>query len=778
VLNDLRVLDLSTEVGLMCGQILADMGADVQQWVRPEHSALLDTAFWRAYTVGKGVRVVDWDRDIEALERALESADVLVESESPAFWAQLGLDDAAFEERFPSLIRVSVRHFGRTGPKADYAATDLTALAASGHLYVSGAADAAPLRISVPQAHGHAAADAAVGTVIALLERARSGRGQLVDVSAQQSTTFPLLSRGLDGAVGQEKAMRSAYGSQIGDLYLRSQFEAKDGPVLILQGILPPLAAFMERLMAWVHEAGHIDARHLEHDWGQVAMKMGMGQIGAAEWNPVQEGIAALVADHSKKELMEESVRRRLLVAPILALDDVLDGAQLAAREFLNEGPDGRRLGPFARLSETPLPLAVNEPREWSGASAYADVDIGGEGELPLAGLKVLDVFWVVAGPGATRMLADYGATVIHVESSQRLDMVRNVPPYVEGVADPERAGCHHSTNANKLNITLDLGSEAGREVLADLIRWADVFTESFAPGVIERMGFGYEAVRALNPDIVMISSSLMGQTGPWSGYAGYGNSAAAVTGFHALAGRPGEQPTGCYGPYTDFTSVRFNALAILAAVMHRRRSGRGQHIDMAQAEAALHFLAPACLDYLESGTVAAATGNRDALHVPHGVFPTLGDDRWIAVAVRSDEEWQRLAEVMDRSDLADLSVAKRRERESDLEALITEWTSVRDGLELETELQQLGIPAHRVLDTAELHEDAQLRHRNHFLPVGHRDFDGAMVESTRLILSRTSARTPEIAPWFGVHNEEVLTSVLGYEPGRVTKLQNDGVLR
>jgi crotonobetainyl-CoA:carnitine CoA-transferase CaiB-like acyl-CoA transferase len=727
--------------------------------------------------------MLDWTSEPETLERALGSADVLVESEGILFWEQLGLDDAAFEERFPSLIRVCIRHFGRTGPKANFAATDLTALAASGHLYVSGAADAAPLRISVPQAHGHAAADAAVGTVIALLERAGSGRGQLIDISAQQSTTFPLLSRGLDGAVGQEKALRSAYGSQIGDLYLRNQFEAKDGPVLILQGILPPLAAFMERLMAWVHEAGHIEARHLEHDWGQVAMKLGTGEIGAKEWNPVQEGIASLVASHSKKELMEESVRRRLLVAPILALDDVLDGAQLAARDFLNEGPAGRRLGPFARLTSSPLPLTVNEPREWSGPSAFTDVGItgmgiGSEGSLPLAGLKVLDVFWVVAGPGATRMLADYGATVVHVESSQRLDMVRNVPPYVGGIPEPERAGCHHNTNANKLNITLDLGTDAGREVLADLVRWADVFTESFAPGVIERMGFGYDAVCALNPDIIMISSSLMGQTGPWSGYAGYGNSAAAVTGFHGLTGRAGEQPTGCYGPYTDFTSVRFNALAILAAVMHRQRSGEGQYIDMAQAEAALHFLAPACLNYLESGAVAAAAGNRDARLVPHGVFPVLGDDRWIAVAVRTDDEWRRLAEAMDRQDLAGLTAIERRDRESDLEAVIAEWTSVRDGLELEAELQRLGVPAHRVLDTAELHEDEQLRHRNHFLPVDHRDFDGAVVESSRLVFSRTTARRPDVAPWFGVHNEEVLTSLLGYEPQAVAKLEDEGVLR
>ncbi len=217
----------------------------------------------------------------------------------------------------------------------------------------------------------------------------------------------------------------------------------------------------------------------------------------------------------------------------------------------------------------------------------------------------MLDLFWVVAGPGATRMLADYGATVIHVESRNRLDMLRGVPPYIDALPGPERTPGFHSTNANKLNVSLDLASAEGRAVLADLIRWADVFGESFSPGVIERMGFGYAAARELNPRIIMISSCLMGQSGPWRDYAGFGNMAGAVCGFYQLAGHPGAPPSGSFGPYTDFMGVRYNALAILAALAQRDRTGEGQFIDMAQAEAALHFVAPAVLAYLESGTVA-----------------------------------------------------------------------------------------------------------------------------------------------------------------------------
>ena len=211
-----------------------------------------------------------------------------------------------------------------------------------------------------------------------------------------------------------------------------------------------------------------------------------------------------------------------------------------------------------------------------------------------------------------------------------------------------------HSTHANKLNLSLDLGTVEGREVLADLIRWADVYGESFSPGVIDRMGFGYEAARRLNPDIIMVSSSLLGQTGPWREYAGFGNLAGAVCGFYQLAGMPGAPPVGSFGPYTDFMGVRYNALAILAALAHRDRTGEGQFIDMAQAEAALHFLAPAALAYLEAKRVPEAQGNRDASMAPHGVYPARGTDRWVAIAVRDDDEWKRLCRAARLDELGD----------------------------------------------------------------------------------------------------------------------------
>jgi crotonobetainyl-CoA:carnitine CoA-transferase CaiB-like acyl-CoA transferase len=794
MLNDLKVLDLSTDFGLMCGQLLADMGAEVQQWVRPEHAERLrERRHWQAYTLGKGVQVVDWPNAPELLAAELRCADVLIESEPAGFLLRRGFDRTALERLNPRLVHVSVGGFGSDGPKAGYAYDDLTVAAASGLLYLTGSAADPPLRIGVPQAHAHAAADAAVGVLIALAERDRSGLGQHVDAAGQDSLTLALLSRGLDGAVGNARAQRSAFGSVVGAVRLCNQFQARDGWVVVLQGVVPPLAEFMKRVMAWVNEAGLCGADILDRDWSQAAVQMLQGRITASDWAPVHDGISMLVASHTRLELMAEAVARRLLIAPVLTPGELLDSPHVQARGFVRDGRGGKRLGAFARFSRSPLPLREAAARRWSDEAIQpADAPLGhttarslgfepAPGAGPLAGLRVLDLFWVVAGPGATRMLADYGATVVHVESSRRLDMVRNVPPYIGGQAEPERAACHHTTNCNKLNVTLDLGTVEGRAILADLVRWADVFTESFAPGVVERMGFGYEAVRAINPRIIMISSSLMGQTGPWSPYAGYGNLAAAVSGFHALTGHPDAAPTGCFGPYTDFTSVRFNALAILGALRHRGATGEGQYVDMGQAEAALHFLAPECIAHLRDRMASGAHGNRDAYSVPCGVFPVAGEDRWIAIAIASEAEWRELCALAGMEDLLAAGIADvtaRRSREDEIEARLADWTRDHDGPALEAELQARGIPAHCVLDTHDLARDPQLAHRGHFVPVTHRAFAPAAVESTRLRLSRSPARRPEHAPWFGIDDERVLGEILGYDPERVRAFVDGGVMR
>lgn len=775
-LGGLNVLDLTDEMGLMCGQLLADAGAHVHQLVTPNAAARLSSPFWQAYTLSKRVEVIDWPKAPQLVQGFAAEADVLLTSQPFSELDALGLGGDELGRINPGLIRVSITGFGATGPKAEYASTDLTLAAASGHAYLCGTAEGPPLRISADQAQGHASADAAVGVLIALADRERTGLGQQLDVAAQQSMTLTLLSRSLDKPAAHPRAKRGAFALTVGEVSVKSQFRCADGWVVALQGILPPIADFMARLMAWAHAEGHCAEADLGWDWGNVAAQMMAGQVSANDWAPVQEGIERLLASRTKAEIMEAAASRRLLLAPVLDLGDILDSAHMAERGCVLDGPSGKRLGAFAKFSRTPLPLGASPP------SAAADPGPSSDRPgLPLDGVKVVDLFWVVAGPGATRMLADYGATVVHVESTRKVDMLRNVPPYIDGAMDPERAAAHHSTNANKLNITLDIATDEGKAVLRDLIRWADVFTESFTPGAIDRMGFGYGAASALNPNIIMISSALLGQTGPWRNYAGYGNLAAAVCGFHALTGLPGEAPTGCYGPYTDFTSVRFNALAILLALKERQRTGQGQHIDMSQAEAALHFLAPQCVAYWRSGEVTQAQGNRDPRYVPQGIYRVQGEDRWLALSVRGDAEWRRLCGYSgDAALLAvkDWPVEERLRRHDELDERLSAWLAKLEGAAVESALQALDIPAHRALDTHDLFDDAQLKHRRHFLSARHRDFGDVALESTRLRFSRTQPKAPAAAPHFGIDNERVLKEILGYDDAQVARLERAGALR
>ena len=273
--------------------------------------------------------------------------------------------------------------------------------------------------------------------------------------------------------------------------------------------------------------------------------------------------------------------------------------------------------------------------------------------ELPLKDVKICDFMWVMAGPASTRILADYGATVVRIESPTRVDTARTLQPYHGNQFGPDASGLFANCNAGKLGISLDLGNPASRAVVHDLVRWADVVTESFSPKAMRAWGFDYESLRKVNPGLIMLSSCLMGQTGPLAKIAGFGNMAAAIAGFTNLTGWPDRAPAGVFGAYTDYVAPRFTAMAILAALDHRRRTGEGQYIDQSQAECALHFLGPAILDYTVNGRVEERVGNSDARFAPHGVYPAAGDDNWVAIVCRDDDDWRRLCAAMKNEDLA-----------------------------------------------------------------------------------------------------------------------------
>jgi len=379
----------------------------------------------------------------------------------------------------------------------------------------------------------------------------------------------------------------------------------------------------------------------------------------------------------------------------------------------------------------------------------------------PLDGLKVLDFMWVVAGPAGTRALADLGATVVRVESARRVDTARTLIPFKDSVNGLETSCLFSNLNAGKLGFSVDPSTADGRAVILDLVRWADVVTESFSPKAMTAWGLDYQTLREVNPSIVMLSSCLFGQTGPLSAFAGFGTMAAAVSGFFGITGWGDRAPCGPFGAYTDYISPRFANAALLAALDHRRRTGEGQYLDFAQAEGAIHALAPAILDYSVNRRVWERTGNSDPHHHPHGVFRSAGDDRWVAIACASDAQRDALTALIGGMD----------------DTAIEQWTLVRSPDEATAELQALGIPSHGVQNSAEALADPQLIHRGHFRATEHPMMGRIVLEGPRVVYSRTPADMTGPGPTLGQHTVEILTEMLGYDEDRLVALLTSGAL-
>jgi crotonobetainyl-CoA:carnitine CoA-transferase CaiB-like acyl-CoA transferase len=813
MLRGYRVLDFTDERGLLAGQILADLGADVVHIEPPGGSRarrrgpFVDdredpegSLLWWAYARNERSIVLDLEDadDRAVLSRLLASADFLIESESPGVMAARGLGYASLRLDHPGLIYVSISPHGQSGPKACAPATDLTLTAASGLLFMTGDADRPPVRVSaVDQSWLFAGLEAALGALVASQYRLRTGRGQWVDASAQQALNAATQSDALSARVGDRYTTRSAGGLIYGGVTLRLLYPAKDGFVSVTFLFGATIGAGTRRLMQVIFERGFCDAATCNKDWIRYADLLTSGVEPVAEFERVKRIVERFTLSMTKSELLQLAVERNLLIAPVSTIEDLLGSAQLAARGYFREHARPgvarplRYAGPFARFSRSPIAYSRSAPGvdehaseirrqlRVAGAASARPAFEHRDGARPLEGVKIVDLMWAVAGPTATRVFADHGATIVRVESPTRIDASRTLRPFRGGRPSAEGSALFHTLNAGKQMLTLDLASEAGREVFWDLVRWADVLAESYAPQVMGKLGFSYEKLASVNPGLIVLSTSLMGKTGPLNTYGGYGNMASAWCGFYEVAGWPDRDPAGPWGAYTDFIGARYNAIAVLAALEHRKRTGEGQQIDLAQAEASIHFLAPALLDCQANGRVARRSGNRDPRMAPHGVYPVRGEDRWIAIAVEDDEQWRALCKLLGWSASGeDLdTAAARRARAALLDERLARETTGWSGPELEARLQAAGIPAALVLNGEDVAHDPQLIARGHFIEIPHPEGGTTAIEGARVWLSESPARPGREVPTLGRDNERILREILGYDEARIGEIVIAGAL-
>ncbi|MGH7829754.1 MAG: CaiB/BaiF CoA transferase family protein [Candidatus Binatia bacterium] len=400
-----------------------------------------------------------------------------------------------------------------------------------------------------------------------------------------------------------------------------------------------------------------------------------------------------------------------------------------------------------------------------------------------LEGIKIVEFAAFAAGPVVGKHLADHGATVVHVESNARPDGFRtHYPPYKDNVYGLNRSGLFSLCNNDKLSIHLNLKKAPRATELAKRIAaWSDIVIENFSPGTVKRLGLDYESLKKVKPDLIMLSSSNLGQSGPHAHHAGFGSQLSSLAGFTNLTGLPDGSPQILYGPYIDYIAVAYGAIAVLAALDHRDRTGQGQYIDTAQYETGLQFLTPILLDYKVNGRVAMRNGNRDPAAAPHGAYPCKGEDRWCVISVFSETEWKALCQAMGNSAWTkearfDTHQA-RKKHEAELDQKIGEWTSQRSPQEVMEKLQAAGVRAAMVNTMKDLYSDPQLTHRRQWVELEHPEIGRMHYQSPPFILSDTPGKPRKRDPLLGEHNEYFYRELLGISDQEYRELVDEGVI-
>jgi crotonobetainyl-CoA:carnitine CoA-transferase CaiB-like acyl-CoA transferase len=816
------VLDLTVERGWLCGRLLADLGADVVKveppggdpgrttglFADPARPDIEENLAWWFQNRGKSSVVLDLDdaADRGRLLGLVDDADVVIESFAPGWLDARGIGHAALLARKPALVVTSISPFGCTGPYAGWSATDLTVAATTGELWLTGDVDRPPLRVSSEQLFLHAGAEAAVHTLVALSHAQRTGAGQHVDVSAQLAGVKCLMNAQAFHVLEGYELLRSGPFAARGASSYRIINECSDGFVAALLAAGAVGGPMMRFIMDWAAADGVAHPLARDRDYSTLNFKNEPEEFFAA----VRDTFSALFARHTKAELYQAAIDHLLLVAPLYTVADIRADEQLDFRKYFVDVDQGGRgqvawAGPWAHLSATPLTTNRRAPHvgehdaelESRRARANARPATAPEPEepdpaagAPFDGLRVLDLSWVGVGPMTAGYLGSYGATVIKIESSKRPDVLRLNPPFRDGKPGINNSHFYGDFNAGKMSVGLDLTDPRGREVAWRAIEWADVIVESFTPKALAGWGMDYEHVRARNPSVVMLSTCMQGQTGPRRLYRGFGNLMAGLAGFYELAGWPDRTPIMIYGAYTDFISQRFTATALLAALDHRRRTGEGQYVDVAQFEASLQFLGAELLAYEIDGRVATRAGNRHGDLVPHGVFPCLpeperalrypnggsGAEGWVAISCADDGQWRALVDLTGLPlDDRWATAAGRRADEEQIEALLTSWTASRRGSDIVAQLQP-HVACAPVLGIPELHTDPQILHRGYWVPHDHPVYGTVPYSGMQANLSRTPGTVSGPGPCLGEHTWYVLESILGIDGDTIAALLVDEV--
>jgi crotonobetainyl-CoA:carnitine CoA-transferase CaiB-like acyl-CoA transferase len=770
-----RVVELPSPWTRFAGRLLVGLGYEVilvePPGGDPSRTELGGLAFahWHA---GKRSVVVDRTTPSgrQRLLDLLGNTDVLLETPDGTVPADLGAP-----------VHVCVSPFGSSGPRRDWQATDLVVAATGGMLAQVGRPDEPPLSLPQSQAEHLAGVNGALAVLLGLRARDATGEGQHVDVSAQECVAASLEVGALTYVHEDRVAPRPG---DTHPLVPHRLFRAADG---YLAGGLGGSPRMWQPLVDLLTESGAQDDLD-DPSWREPSARM-RGQ------DHVLEVIQRFVAGQPKEPFAEQAQKRRLPWAAVDRPDDMAVNPQLSARGFfvdvVHSGTRTRDLGwPFPPAAGAPDVLEVPEPGadDLLAETASPRPPVTARRPCPrgaVTGVRVVDLTWVLAGPYATKTLADHGAEVIKIESAGRQDPTRSAPFLRlsrDGDQDPNTSGYFNNVNRNKRSVTLNLRDPRGLDVLRRLIVTSDVVIENFSAGVMERMGLGYQQLCQLRSDIIYVSMSGMGHTGPRRDWVCYADTVSAAAGLTALTGWNSSDVVGVIYGHGDILAGHHAALATLDALRHRDITGQGRHVDLSQMEAVAAHMGTSLLEWTAAGRRIEPIGNAHPEWAPHGVYPCLGADRWCAIAVRTDAEWRALAELVEGPHLAADprfgTVARRRQAAAELDAKVSAWTSRLSAVLVAERLQQRGVPAGPVQDGRDLVDnDGHLRERGFYVDIEHPVAGRFLHEGVPVRIDPTPGGVRSPAPLLGADTDEVLIDELDYTEQEVRDLREDGVL-
>jgi crotonobetainyl-CoA:carnitine CoA-transferase CaiB-like acyl-CoA transferase len=781
-LAHLRVIDLTDIRGALAARLLADLGADVVKVEAPGGDAgraraphagdVADggraLAFLYRNANKRGATLdVESDDGRRRLRSLCAEADVLIENLGPDAEARLGFTPAAVRDRHPHLVHVAIADFGLSGPRASWRLEALPAFASSGALFSSGFSDRPPCWLPGYLAHDCASLFAVIGALAAIHEQARHGRGQTVEVSVQEAAINGLHPWSIPTA---------DYARCYPALPVVSVRNA-DGAY----SVLPTQGGYVRSLPASPRQ------------WKAFVELLGVEALGEPEWYRSlhrlgNADVIRLLASEALRDRQRAEVvaRARALDVPLVPLnrpEEFVTEEQTRIRAAFR--PSG-----FPHLGDAPFveppfhlsatPASVRRPAPTLGCdegfTARGDAAATDAGRSPLlAGIRVVDLGVGVAGPEVGFVLAELGAEVVKIESRANLDFLRRVTAEPD---QPDRSWTFNDASRGQRSVTLDLRSERGRALGLGLCAAADVVVENNRGGVAARWGLDYADVRARRPDVIYYASQAFGRGGPLGEASAFGPLNSAFAGVTWLWNHPdAPYPGGSALNHPDHTAAKLAAGVILAALEHRRRTGEGQLIEMSQAESAAYLMGEVYLEHACTGRAAVQRGNASPYAAPHGVYPSAGSERWIAIAVVSDDDWERFRTVVGWPDDAGLrTLSGRLAAGPALDERVAEWTRPRSAEDAAAALQAGGVSAMPVQHGDDHRADVHLAARGAIVTVEQPGIGAVRHSGNPIRLSEARLVPAGRAPLLGEHTADVLGRWLGVGADEVKALVDEGI--